>query len=331
MGAKPVAAVKAEKKSPKRVLPAARAGKASATPSKLSKTSAKRVQKALAPGSARAGKAKAETGTADEKEPYPKHARPSEEECLNAVLALASMHGLPSVKHKVKQEGQTVLEGCGGQDTCLDSLVKTILSQNTTDVQSHKGFVLLKSKYPDWESVRLAPAADIEAAIKSCGLAEIKTRRIHDILNTLHAERGECSLEYIRVMTEAAVKDELRRFNGVGPKTIACVLMFTLNRPEFPVDTHVWRISKNQGWVPASATRETTYAHMNTRVPDKLKYDLHCLLVEHGKRCLSCAKNGRPRFEVLGPCPLKAVKLNKTKLAQFKEYASLKQDTTATL
>ena len=56
------------------------------------------------------------------------------------------------------------------------------------------------------------------------------------------------------------------------------------------------------------------------------RYDLHCLLVEHGKRCLSCAKNGRPRFEVLGPCPLKALKVNKTKLAQFKQYAALKQE-----
>lgn len=100
------------------------------------------------------------------------------------------------------------------------------------------------------------------------------------------------------------MKEELCRFNGVGPKTAACVLMFTLGRAEFPVDTHVWRISKQQGWVPASATRETTYEHMNKRVPDALKYDLHCLLVEHGKRCYTCAKGGKPRFTPLGECPL---------------------------
>lgn len=93
----------------------------------------------------------------------------------------------------------------------------------------------------------------------------------------------------------------------MGPKTAACVLMFTLGRAEFPVDTHVWRISKQQGWVPAAATRETTYEHMNKRVPDELKYDLHCLLVEHGKRCLNCAKGGKPRFTPLGECPLVAL------------------------
>ena len=62
-----------------------------------------------------------------------------------------------------------------------------------------------------------------------------------------------------------------------------------MQRAEFPVDTHVWRISRNQGWAPKHSTRETCYTHMNTRVPDKLKYDLHCLLVTHGKRCISCA------------------------------------------
>ena len=59
----------------------------------------------------------------------------------------------------------------------------------------------------------------------------------------------------------------------MGPKTVACVMMFCLARDEFPVDTHVWRISKNMGWVPAKANREDTYSHMNIRVPADLRYD----------------------------------------------------------
>jgi len=241
-------------------------------------------------------------------EPYPSHKKPSSEDCAEAVTALASMHGLPSVRHKVKEESKTVLEECHSTtESVLDSLVKTILSQNTTDVQSSKGFRALKAVYPTWDAVRLAPAAAVEAPVKSCGLAEIKVARIQSILNTLMEEKGECTLEYVRKMSEEEVKTELCRFNGVGPKTAACVLMFTLGRAEFPVDTHVWRISKQQGWVPAAATRETTYEHMNKRVPDELKYDLHCLLVEHGKRCLNCAKGGKPRFTPLGECPLVAL------------------------
>ena len=66
---------------------------------------------------------------------------------------------------------------------------------------------------------------------------------------------------------------------------------------------HVWRISKNQGWVPSAATRETTYEHMNKRVPDELKYDLHCLLVEHGKRCFTCAKGQSRRTWLIAHSP----------------------------
>lgn len=110
----------------------------------------------------------------------------------------------PSIRHKVKDESKTVLEECHStSESVLDSLVKTILSQNTTDVQSSKGFRALKAVYPTWEAVRLAPAAAVEAPVKSCGLAEIKVARIHSILNTLKEERGECTLEYVRKMSEA--------------------------------------------------------------------------------------------------------------------------------
>jgi endonuclease-3 len=82
--------------------------------------------------------------------------------------------------------------------------------------------------------------------------------------------------------------------------------MFCLDRAEFPVDTHVWRISKDMGWVPKSASREDTYEHMNAAVPDMIKYDMHVLLVGHGKKCHRCAKNGHNRKPADGDwCPLK--------------------------
>lgn len=106
-------------------------------------------------------------------------------------------------------------------------------------------------------------------------------------------------------METEAIKAELSRFKGVGPKTISCVLMFTLMRAEFPVDTHVWHIAKRLGWVPNSASREDTYLHLNQRVPDAIKYDLHVLLVGHGKVCRSCAKGGRTVHAAIPEaCPL---------------------------
>ena len=122
-------------------------------------------------------------------------------------------------------------------------------------------------------------------------------------------EEGLISLEHLRLLPTDEVKRYLTSFKGVGPKTVSCVLMFTLGRAEFPVDTHVWHIAKKLRWVPPAATRETTYEHLNRRVPDDLKYDLHVLLVDHGKRCRKCCKDGRLQKESHGDCPLAAATL----------------------
>lgn len=188
--------------------------------------------------------------------------------------------------------------------TVLDSLVGTILSQNTTDNNSKRAFASLKRVFPTWEEVHAADPRKVEDAIRCGGLAETKAKRIINILDTVFKERGSICLEYVRSMTVDQIKAELSRFKGVGPKTVACVLMFHLKQNEFPVDTHVFRLSKMLGWVPVNADREKTYLHMNNRVPDDVKYDLHCLLVTHGKRCPRCAKGGRAQTAPDGPCPL---------------------------
>eukprot|EP00775_Hariotina_reticulata_P004262 gene4263-4513_t len=114
-------------------------------------------------------------------------------------------------------------------------------------------------------------AGAVEAAIRVGGLADIKTARIKAILEAVLLERGELSLEHLRAASGDHIKQQLSRFKGVGPKSIACVMMFCLDRAEFPVDTHVWEISKQLGWVPAKATREQAYQHLNAKVPDDVK------------------------------------------------------------
>ena len=217
--------------------------------------------------------------------PYPQHARPSQEECYAAHLGLSALH--PEVIERVRARLANTADdeaGCGSRKEVLDALVGTILSQNTTDVNSHRAFSNLKAAFPTWDEVRTSPPAPIIEAIRSGGLAEIKTGRIQAILETVHAERGECSLEHLRSEPDSVVKATLRRFKGVGAKTISCVLLFCLHRADFPVDTHVWKIALSLGWVPKSADRDGTYEHLNRRVPDAIKYDLHVLLVEHGKQ-----------------------------------------------
>jgi len=185
----------------------------------------------------------------------------------------------------------------------LDSLVGTILSQNTTDTNSRRAFCALKAVLPSWGEVLASDPQVMIDAIRCGGLAEIKTGRVMVILRQLVEEgrvdgSGAPSLDYLWALPTSKAKKEIVRFNGVGPKTAACVLMFAMRRPEFPVDTHVWKIALKMGWTPASATRETAYEHLMRRVPEHLMFDLHCLLVEHGKReknslgCLAAVKRG---------------------------------------
>ena len=250
---------------------------------------------------------------------------------LEAAAAAAAAAAATTTTGKVKAHRDR-------SQSVLDSLVRTILSQNTTDRTSARAFASLKEALPTWEAVLAAPNEEVEDAIREGGLAEIKTARIKAILERVRSERlaareailsatsssavkseevkgeegeeeGLISLEHLRLLPTDEVKRYLTSFKGVGPKTVSCVLMFTMGRAEFPVDTHVWHMAKKLRWVPPAATRETTYEHLNRRVPDDLKYDLHVLLVDHGKRCRKCCKDGRLQKESHGDCPLSPASL----------------------
>lgn len=214
--------------------------------------------------------------------PFPNLARPTPEECQAALVALRRLYGTEDAAPP------TAAHGSRGQYSVLDQLVATILSQNTTDTTSWKAFLNLKAVYPTWEEVRLAPVEEVAAAIKSAGLSAVKSARIQAILATLHSERGACCLEFLHALGDAEAKAVLKSYKGMGPKSIACVLMFALHRHEFPVDTHVWKLAKAVSWVPEKASREQTYAHLNVRVPGPLRHELHVLLVEHGKATKNC-------------------------------------------
>ena len=116
---------------------------------------------------------------------------------------------------------------------------------------------------------------------------------------------GEPSLEWLHERDDEEVKAVLTSFKGVGPKTVACVMMFTMGRAEFPVDTHVLHIAKKLGWLPADASREQAYEHPNRRVPTSAS-STSILLVEHDKCCAKCAKNGKLQKKecAVDACPL---------------------------
>ncbi|KAF3796571.1 putative DNA glycosylase [Nymphaea thermarum] len=256
---------------------------------------------------------------------YPDFERPTAQECRDVRDRLMALHGCPqefeeyrrnadAATHSSEDSGAVQVKseaGCsdsGGNgvgSSVLDGLVNILLSQNTTDANSRRAFLSLKSAFPTWdEVVHAAESKFLENAIRCGGLAHTKAHRIKNILKTLLENKGKICMEYLRDMPTEKIKTELHQFKGLGPKTVACLLMFHLQKDDFPVDTHVFRITKSIGWIPLSANREKAYLHLNQRIPDNLKFDLNCLFVTHGKHCQRCASGRQPQRAPLGPCPL---------------------------
>ena len=235
--------------------------------------------------------------------PFPELARPTPADCRRVVKALAGPGGLPS-------EGSGALEAdCGKVPSILEALVRTILSQNTTNKNSRAAMHALVRRYGDnWAAVLEAPTEDVAEALRPGGLANIKAKRIQAILRDIRAAHGEISLEHLRGRADSVIKETLLAYPGVGHKTVSCVLLFCLRRPSFAVDTHVHRIAGMMGWAPPGASRDATYHHLDVRVPDALKYDLHVFLVRHGQRCRSCRAQAQREAGPLPACPLSPFK-----------------------
>ncbi len=180
------------------------------------------------------------------------------------------------------------------KDDPLDTLVETILSQNTTDLNSHRSYLALKKQYPTWESMEREDPAKIAKIIRSGGLAEIKANRILDALEYIRSERGNLGLDFLRQMTPFQADRWLAGMKGVGPKTRAIVLLFSLDMPAFPVDTHVHRVSRRLGLISEKTSRESAQEELADIVPLRRFYPFHINLIEHGR---AVCRSQKPRCE----------------------------------
>jgi len=165
----------------------------------------------------------------------------------------------------------------------LSVLIGTILSQNTSDNNSHKAFANLKSTFKDWDEVRKAKVKKVADTIRSGGLADIKALRIKNILSQIIEENGSLNLSFLKRWQTNKIKSWLRRFKGVGEKTIACVLLFSLNRPAMPVDTHVLRVSKRTGLVSQNSNAAQAEVLLEKLIPKNWIYQFHLNLIAHGR------------------------------------------------
>ncbi|KAK8135051.1 DNA glycosylase [Apiospora sp. TS-2023a] len=210
--------------------------------------------------------------------PFPDFARPTPDECKLAHRILASLHGAKTRPSEPITKAPANRAGCGDAPSVLDALVRTVLSQNTSDRNSSRAKLSMDQVYggsDKWEAIA-------------------------------YAKYGKYSLDHLFEKSDEDAMAEMLGFQGVGPKTASCVLLFCMRRESFAVDTHVYRLTGLLGWLPQkggkiACNREQAQAHLDARVPAEDKYGLHVLLIRHGKDCAECKAGGRST----GKCELR--------------------------
>ncbi len=180
----------------------------------------------------------------------------------------------------------------------IGELVSTILSQNTNDNNRDIAYDSLRKKYPTWEQVRDAEQNQIMAAIKTAGLANQKGPAIQNALRVITEERGEIELDFLKTKTSQGASEWLEKLKGVGPKTAAIVLLFSLEMPALPVDTHVHRVTGRLGIRPKKMTPNKSHIFLAEQFPVESYYSVHLNLIRLGREICKARKPICPE------CPL---------------------------
>jgi endonuclease-3 len=166
----------------------------------------------------------------------------------------------------------------------VETLVGTILSQNTSDRNSHSAYKSLLRKYENWESILNAPENEIAETIRAGGLPNIKARRIKKSLGKIkEINSGIIGLDFLEKMGKDEAREFLTSLEGVGPKTAACVLCFSFGMPILPVDTHVYRVSRRLGLIGQKTSVTKAHELLESMVPESKIYQFHVGLIMHGR------------------------------------------------
>ena len=170
------------------------------------------------------------------------------------------------------------------ENDAVGELVKTILSQNTSDVTSLRAFDNLKKRYRNWENLRKADVSAIKREIRVAGLSNIKAPRIKNALTEIVRRRGSLELDFLGRMGADEGYAFLRSIKGVGPKTAAIVLLFSFNKPIMPVDTHIFRVMKRLGFIDGKTTPEKAQGYLTGMTPGHAIKEFHVHLIMHGRQ-----------------------------------------------
>ena len=180
----------------------------------------------------------------------------------------------------------------------LDELIFTVLTQHTSDLNAERSYDALRKVMPTWASVIEAETQKIADAIHHGGLANQKSVRIQKILIEILHRLGHFELEFLSDLPLEEARSWLTSLPGVGPKTAAVVMAFSLKMPAFPVDTHILRVSKRLGLIGRKVSADQAHPIMENMIPSNNRYDMHVLLITHGRQIC------KARVPQCGRCPL---------------------------
>jgi endonuclease-3 len=180
----------------------------------------------------------------------------------------------------------------------LDEIVSTILSQNTNDSNRDRAFEALQNRFSTWEAVRDAEPQELIDTIRTAGLANQKGPRIQNALKEITDVRGTISLDFLRDLSPEEASRWLMQFKGVGPKTAAIVLLFSLELPAFPVDTHIYRVTGRLGLRPQKMNAEQAHDYLAKLFPADTYYVVHLNIIRLGREIC------RARKPNCSECPL---------------------------
>ena len=180
----------------------------------------------------------------------------------------------------------------------VGELVSTILSQNTNDVNRDIAYNTLLERFPTWEEIRDAEEKKILPLIKTAGLANQKGPAIQNALKMITEERGQIELDFLKGMSSQEASEWLINLKGVGPKTASIVLLFSLDMPAFPVDTHVYRITGRVGIRPENMSAAKAHIYLAEQFKPETYYPVHLNIIRLGREVC------KARQPLCQECPL---------------------------
>lgn len=207
------------------------------------------------------------------------------------------------MKEKIKKINELLIEHFGIPKRAkklpnpIDTLIATILSQNTNDRNSYQAYKNLKQRYKSWSELLEVPRIEIEKVIKVAGLGKQKSAAIKSFLSFLQKKNAKFDLLHIKRMSDKDILSELTSIKGIGVKTASCVLLFSLDRNICPVDTHVHRTLNRIGIVKTN-TPDKTFERVNGNLPDKIAHEFHTNLINLGREIC------KPANPLCSICPL---------------------------